>query len=280
MNGTLDRDSVIQTVNDTLKRLLVNTSYTLIPDTVQSPESITFYLSVYPEEGEEVQIDSELFQQSIENGLEDADPDGIYVVTVTQKSDESAANETPFGFEKIEEITYGIYAVLLFLIFCSFMDSKWVRINHYHNVGALVIGSVQLMDVVYDCLFSIKISLDYSFESSASSSLLVLLWLSVGFIVLPVLVTLVQLYFEMKEWRRYSDELQQWLKQNTTLLYMVSAVTGSSFVAVRVCSSNFFNLKQFALPINEMQKAMFVTKRLYSSVLMEVKFLFFKTEKL
>ena len=84
-----------------------------------------------------------------------------------------------------------------------------------------------------------------------------------------MIVTLIQLHFEVNGWRKNND-LRQWLFNHILILYVISAVCGSSFTGVQICSSNFLNIKQLDIPLSSRQITTFYNKRIYSVVFLEV----------
>ena len=90
------------------------------------------------------------------------------------------------------------------------------------------------------------------------------------FIIVPATITLAQLHKAIKKWKRVSDDLNVWISENVTILYMMSMISGSSFSAVGLCNSNLFNLEKFDMGLSRTQIMSFGAKRIYSTVLMEV----------
>ena len=86
---------------------------------------------------------------------------------------------------------------------------------------------------------------------------------------MPSLLTVYQLYKSIDKWRR-DDILTQWLSRNIKLIYFISIITGSSFAAIELCTSNLFNLGYFDMPLSGAQFMEFQTKSVYSIVLLEV----------
>ena len=161
----------------------------------------------------------------------------------------------------------GIAGVLGLNIIISYIYSNYISINDFYRVGALFAASVNIVDTFSDALFAINISNQSEYPSTILN---VLLALSVVFIICPAAITLYQLYKAMNKWKN-NDDLGQWLSDYATILYIVSVLTGSSFTGVGFCVSNLYNLPQCDMPLSKMQLSQFQTKRVYSTVLLEVK---------
>ena len=166
--------------------------------------------------------------------------------------------------------TYYIIAILCTILFIivlvSWIYSKCININDFYKLGALIQASIHIVDTYSDIIFVISISYLADYPSKILSLLLVF---SVIFIIFPVLIGLLQLNKEIKIWKR-NDDLKEWISDNITFLYILSIITGSSFTAIQLCSSNIFNLHLFGMPLNKMEMQHYQTQRLFSTVLLEV----------
>ena len=119
---------------------------------------------------------------------------------------------------------------------------------------------------LYQTLFCVNVSLHPYYPTSG---LTLIFNLSIVFITFPTVITLYQLYSAMKRWKMH-DELSQWLSNNVKLLYLVSVISGNSFVAIELCTSNLFNLKWFDMPLSKPQLIHFQTNSIFSIILFEV----------
>ena len=88
--------------------------------------------------------------------------------------------------------------------------------------------------------------------------------------VVPTFATLYQLYVAIDKWKRI-DLLNQWISERVHLLYFLSIITGSAFAGIELCTSNLFNLTLFQMPLSKTRLLRFKTKRIYSTVMFEVK---------
>lgn len=149
-----------------------------------------------------------------------------------------------------------ILAALVNVIILCFVYAKLIRPNDYFKAGALLTATVYFMDMISDIMFTLQ-----------APNFMVLV-MCIVFIVLPVFITLYQLFVAIKKWKR-NDILSQWLSDHVFVLYMLSIITGSAFAAVAVCTSNAFGLAITNMPINKTEVQKFETKRIYSIVLLE-----------
>ena len=67
-------------------------------------------------------------------------------------------------------------------------------------------------------------------------------YLSVVFIVFPAFTALFQLWFYTKNQWLDNDYVRSWLSKFSTLLLLLSVLTGSSFAAVSLLNSYIFKL--------------------------------------
>ena len=159
-----------------------------------------------------------------------------------------------------------LMAFFVLIIIISYIYSNCISKNDFYSIGSLIATSIQIIDTVSDVLFIINITYQSNYPSIPLLSLLIS---SIVFIVFPVIITLFQLSHQMKKWQRI-DDIGAWTTDNVTMLYIISVITGSSFAAVQLCTSNLFNMSQFDMPLSKIQIEKYRTKRVYSIVLLEV----------
>ena len=101
----------------------------------------------------------------------------------------------------------------------------------------------------------------------------ILLILSVGFVVIPLALNIIQLHFEISKWRAdtilQQTGVTQWIKSNVKVLYLLTALCGSSFSAVCLCNSYLLLLNMFSMGLPMYHKSIFTSKRFISVVLFE-----------
>eukprot|EP01084_Bolivina_argentea_P241163 404927_1 len=170
---------------------------------------------------------------------------------------ESDALTNNFIFQRM---TLFIGGFLVVIIVISYVYSKFIYQNDFYQVIALITASFHILDMVSDVLFSISMSVSNN----------IIFILSVMFIVIPLMLSLYQLHRVIyKKWMRSDDEIKGWIRDNISILFILSVITGSSFAAIDLCYSNLFNLRQFDIPLSKTEISLFKTKRIYSIILFE-----------
>eukprot|EP01083_Nonionella_stella_P004128 11891_1 len=102
----------------------------------------------------------------------------------------------------------------------------------------------------------------------------IVLILSVTFVIVPCAFTILQLILHSrKHWFDSSDKVRGWLASRSNMLYFASIITGSSFTAVSLCNSYFFQLDAFDMGLTKKEIQAFMYKRVYSVVLLEVSYI-------
>ena len=117
------------------------------------------------------------------------------------------------------------------------------------------------MDMVSDCFFVAQISLNEEYH--------ILLIPSIIFVVIPAMTALFQLYFYARKHWLENDHIRSWLSKYSTLLLLLSVLTGSSFAATALLNSYAFHLEILDMGLTHKQLNGFNTKRIYSLVMLE-----------
>ena len=165
-----------------------------------------------------------------------------------------------------------IYKFIVGLVLCflaitiiiSCVDARCIagRRNDFYSAGTLIAAMFQIMDLISDIFFSVEmwiVDVKVMFIASAA------------FIVVPVLLSLLQLFLAVQQWRCLGkDTLTAWIRKYAFGLYALSLVTGSAFSGIQICRSDIFGLPQFAMPLNENQIVGFQSKKLWTTVMLEV----------
>ena len=86
----------------------------------------------------------------------------------------------------------------------------------------------------------------------------------------PAFGSLFQLYFYSKRKWLKNDHQRAWLSKYSTVLLLLSIVTGSSFAAVAVLNSYLFKLEIFDMGLTQKEIRKYNTRRIYSIVMFEV----------
>ena len=152
------------------------------------------------------------------------------------------------------------------------IDAKTLRINDYFKIGAILSFFVQTSDMISDCFFVAQINIINKIERDSVYT--VIFALSIVFIVFPAMTALFQLYFYAKKHWLQNNYVRSWLSKFSTLLLLLSVITGSSFAAVALLNSYIFQLDIFDMGLTQKQMKGFNTKRVYSIVIFEVPFSF------
>ena len=178
----------------------------------------------------------------------------------------SATSPSSTSASDFQFYIYIVISAFTLLILVSLIYSKYISRNDFYRIGALLAVAIHFNDTLSDIFFCINISFHPKYPLDG---LPIMLTLAIGFVVVPSIITLFQLYFTIKKWKR-TDELCQWLSNNVKILYFICVIMGSSFVGVELCTSNLFNMKLFDMPLSRSQLMQFQTKSIYSTVLLEV----------
>merc|ERR1712173_205613 len=143
----------------------------------------------------------------------------------------------------------------------AFIHSKFISVNHFFKIGCLLAAIAHLNDAVSDILFAAQIRPD-------SLELWIIFICSIVFVVVPAAISIFQLQRALAEWRQ-NDELKAWLSKYVSFLYLFSILSGSSFVAVQVCTSGAFSHRLTNMPMNKHNVLRFKSKILYWTVVLE-----------
>ena len=198
-------------------------------------------------------------------------------------TDEPTKNPTMSDFQarvalytpELDELTdlyrviAGSFAGIIVLIgLAAIIDAKKIRINDYFRIGALVTFFTQTMDMISDCFFAAQLYIHSKIELDDGYT--AVFGLSIVFIVLPAMTALFQLYFYARKHWLENDHTRVWLRKFSTILLLLSIMTGSSFAAANLLNSYIFQLDILDMGLTQKQLKGFNTKRVYSIVILEV----------
>ena len=97
--------------------------------------------------------------------------------------------------------------------------------------------------------------------------------LSLIFVILPMIRSIIELEKGIKEWRHDTDNgtsIESWLSDNLRSLYFLIALNGgSTFSTIIICNSNYMGLKLFDMSLTKRQQRVFRNKRVFSVVILE-----------
>ena len=275
---TLTEEEVVDNVNKSVKQYFNATfeediQYTLIVTVIKNVTVVriaVFDVYILDTDNINEEINSQILQNEIEKDLETSfgeDATDVTVAVNTKDFTELYEQQTLF-----QKITLILGAGLLLIITVSYIDSKAIRKNDFHKIGSLFSASFHILDTWSDIFFAIQCTYHPDF-GGPSSTLFVIFILAIVFILIPMVTTLYQLYsVANKHWNK-NDDLRGWLSANLYILYMVSIICGSSFTGIELLRSNLFNLSIFDIPLTKQEALHFQTKKVYSTILLEVFFI-------
>lgn len=124
-----------------------------------------------------------------------------------------------------------------------------------------------------DCFFAVQTAL--SATSSGDVFDFVIFIGAAVFTILPIVSNFIQLHRAIPRWSRDVESrrtVTAWIQIHLRSLYFLCILFGSAFAAIELCNSNLFRMSAFNMGLNRRQKAVFKNQRIYSTVLLEVKF--------
>ena len=120
--------------------------------------------------------------------------------------------------------------------------------------------------MISDVFFTVQAEILRDFNGKSTEIIFVL---ACCFLIVPILLSVFQLWHQMhKHWLK-KDKLRVWLGEHTTVLFATSIITGSSFSAIDLFNSNLFSLEIFDMGLNKQDYHSFRYKRVYSLTLLE-----------
>ena len=179
----------------------------------------------------------------------------------TEASDEKESNSSIFIYLLL--IIIGIF-IMIGLI--GYIDARYCRINDFFSISTIVITLFQVLDLSSDIFLSISI---YQQINTKDQLYEILFILSLVFIILPIIISIYQLWHQIKKHWWKQDHIKLWLRNNDKLLYFLSIFLGSSFSATQFVNSNLFSKYMFSMGLSNIDRIRFQTKR-YSVVILEV----------
>ena len=168
-------------------------------------------------------------------------------------------------------MTFAVIGVFLFLFLISIVDSMWWRINDFYYYPSIITAIIQFQDMLTDIFFIIDVNSNISNHLLELDylQLTLIFILSMIFVIIPVCLSLWQLYVAIKvNWIK-NKNVAHWLGEHSSLLYLVSVITGSSFSAINIFTSYIFQLELFNMSLPRNYLMQFRTNRVYSIVFFE-----------
>ena len=168
----------------------------------------------------------------------------------------------------------GIMAFLLIIV--GVADARKWRPNELFQYKAVIVTAFYSSDFISDIFFCIKLSISAYSDDNVNrykDSYAILFWSSLVFIVIPLCVNITQLHMALTSWTNDTiieyTSASQWIKQRTKLLYLLSAICGSSFSAIALCNSYLLQLSVFSMALSQYHQRLFARKRFFSIILFE-----------
>ena len=257
--------SVTESVNEYFDSLETSVNYDLSVSFIDDKTEVRIIVfDLYILEGEDVKIDEEDIQKEIQQDLDnDFGTDNVVAVVSANNSLDVLDQHKSF----FQQITIMLGGCLLLMIFISWVDAKYIRINDFYRPQLLLAATLEIVDTVSDALFAFGITYHADFNES---DIMLIFIASMFFIITPIIMTLFQLnYMIDKHWSK-SDDMRSWLSSYVKPLYALSIISRSSFTALQICRSNLFGQPLFDIPLNRQTALHFNTKRIYSITLLEV----------
>ena len=177
----------------------------------------------------------------------------------------------------------GILTVLVVIIaIIAIIDARYIRINELFTSSSIIVALFYANDFISDVFFCLKVCV-YAFidvnndsdddNNKNRGAYVILFFLSLTFIILPLTLNVIQLYFELSKWQNdvilKQTQVKQWINTNVKLLYFLAVMSGSSFSAISLCNSHLFKLKVFGMGLPRYYQSLFQSKRFLSIVVCE-----------
>ena len=273
-NETLSKDRIINIANESIKTYFNDTDieYVLIAD-LNDGRSIILDVYIINDVNGGNDINGAVLQNTLEQNIANKFRDDVLIAGIVVNNKESSdSDDSEFEDQQrvFQELCIIISIGFLFIIATSWIDAKFIRKNDFYQIGPLFGALFHVLDTYTDIFFALQCVAHPYFElGSFKSSLFIILLLSVIFIIVPMAVTLYQLYdVSSKKWSK-NDELRGYLSGHLYSLYMVSIICGSAFAGIKLFRSRLFNLSVFDIPLSKQQSLHFETKKVYSTILLE-----------
>eukprot|EP01084_Bolivina_argentea_P002783 5162_1 len=141
------------------------------------------------------------------------------------------------------ESTFHVFlcALASFFIIVSligFIHSKCIRQNDFFRLSLMLSLALQISDMCSDCFFVINLSTHIYETDDIFNQYLVVTAISILLIVIPVTVSVTQLWQHLNKYWANNNRINVWIAQYSKYLYLLSFITGSSFTAVSLFNCN------------------------------------------
>eukprot|EP01083_Nonionella_stella_P294436 1000935_1 len=163
----------------------------------------------------------------------------------------------------------GIVFVFIAIGGIALLDAKYIRKNDYFKSLSIVSSLFQILDMLSDVFFVVAVYATYRATDDDKLQFLLICILSMVCIVIPIIISLYQLYATSSTQWITDNRVVEWLNTYAKLLYFMSVFTGSSFAALDLFNCNMFSLNLFDMGLSKKHFQEFKTKKLYSIILGE-----------
>eukprot|EP01084_Bolivina_argentea_P129062 228012_1 len=166
-----------------------------------------------------------------------------------------------------------IPALIVSVGIMALIDSKcFCRRNDYFSLSAIITALIQILDMLSDIFFAIDVWSHLKSElifNGKEFQFISIFFLSIVFIIVPVIVSLFQLYFASEKHWLHNNRIRAWLSRYSKILYLMAVLSGSAFTAVELFNSSMFALNIFYMGLSKQYLLSFMIKKVYSIVLLE-----------
>eukprot|EP01083_Nonionella_stella_P177883 626725_1 len=192
---------------------------------------------------------------------------------VTQQSETTSTTSSPPDDVDVIGWTFYYMAGIVFVFIAiggiALLDAKYIRKNDYFKSLSIVSSLFQILDMLSDVFFVVAVYATYRATDDDKLQFLLICILSMVCIVIPIIISLYQLYATSSTQWITDNRVVEWLNTYAKLLYFMSVFTGSSFAALDLFNCNMFSLNLFDMGLSKKHFQEFKTKKLYSIILGE-----------
>ena len=169
-----------------------------------------------------------------------------------------------------------VASVVFVAVVLGCIDSRKIRKNELFEWSGIIVFLFYTADFISDVFFSGKLLIH-----SNDVYFLVLSIFSITFILLPIVFNVYQLHVEISKWNEEvanasgnfsTKQVSHWIESRIKFVYLLSFISGSTFSSIALLNSYLFKLEMFSMGLSKQQKASFQNKRIFSVVLLEVKY--------
>lgn len=169
---------------------------------------------------------------------------------------------------------YIIYSIIVgavgVLSLLALVDAWYCRVNDYFQIGSIIKALLGFLDFISDLLFAAQLTVFLIDDQRNPIPLIIATMAAYLCIVLPMLISFMQLLNENKQQWVHSVHLRNWMQSYSHFLYMVSVVSGTAFTAIALVNSQAFGLEIFSMGLAKRKRLEFNLNRVWAVVACEV----------